>query len=165
MNRKQLLFSQQGFTLIEALVAMLVLTTGIFSLYSMQISAIQGNSKAQVITTASNWAAIQVEDILTRPYEEITDANGDGNSANEDSSGNDGIDDVLGNGADFGLDNVTAATADGSFNSPDSRYTIFWNVADGVPVAGSKTVRIHVQDNNNIMRSMVTYNYIKQEGV
>lgn len=56
--------NQEGFTLIEVLTAMVVLTIGILSMYAMQITAIRGNSNANQITTASNLALSQIEEIL-----------------------------------------------------------------------------------------------------
>lgn len=59
---------EQGFSLIEALVAMLILTIGIFALYSLQITSINGNSKAHVLTVASTWGTDQVEYLLALDY-------------------------------------------------------------------------------------------------
>ncbi len=159
-NEVSCLENQKGFTLIESLVAMVILAIGIFAMYSMQVTSLQGNSRSQVITTASHWAAIQVEDILSRPYEDFID------SGTEDGTDQDGNDDGKDDdGGNFGLDNVTAATADGTFTSPDGFYTVFWNVALDVPITGSKTVRIFVQNNSNIMNNRVVFDYIRQDRI
>lgn len=70
--------SESGFTLIEALIAMVVLSIGIFSLYSMQINSIKGNSKASRLTTASTWNADQVEQIVSMKYSDTTLDDGNG---------------------------------------------------------------------------------------
>lgn len=56
---------ENGFTLIEVMIAIAVLVIGILSLYTMQISSIQGNSTANQLTTASNLALDQIEQILS----------------------------------------------------------------------------------------------------
>ena len=70
--------AENGFTLIEALVAMVVLTIGILSLYSMQITSIHGNAKSSRITTAATWDMNQVERIIGMDYDDAT-INADGN--------------------------------------------------------------------------------------
>ena len=145
--------SQNGFTLIEALVAMVVLTIGILSIYSMQIFAINSNSKASHVTIASNWAAERVEQITSTPYDDLLDIDGDG--TNQDANAPAGLDD---DGGNFGLDDLTQATADGQAVSTEGDYTVFWNVAVDVPVAGTKTIRIYIQHNNQSMNNIVTNN-------
>lgn len=151
--------SQGGFTLIEAIIAMGVLAVGIIAMYSMQVTAIDGNHKAYVITTASNWAATEVEDILSRPYDDLEDVDADGTNQDSDE---DGIDD---DGGNFGLDDVTDISADGTLTSSDGQFTIFWNVAEDTPMPRTKTIRVHVQDEKGVMQNIVVFDYIKQEGV
>ncbi len=69
---------ENGFTLIEALVAMVVLTIGILSVYAMQITSINSNSKSSHVTYASNWAAQRIEQIISTPYDDLVDTDGDG---------------------------------------------------------------------------------------
>jgi len=149
--------NEDGFTLIEALVAMVVLTIGILSIYSMQISAIQGNSKASHVTIASNWAAERIEQIMSTPYDDLLDTDGDGTG--QDTVAPFGIDDNVGN---FGLDDTLAAdgtvAADGQTTSPEGDYTVFWNVSFDYPVTGVKTIRIHIQDSNPSLNNIVTNN-------
>ena len=58
----------KGFTLIEVMIAMAVLSIGIFALYSMQIKAIQGNATAKIITQTSNGIRSSVEELLNKDY-------------------------------------------------------------------------------------------------
>jgi type IV pilus assembly protein PilV len=62
------LLTQKGFTLIEALVAMVVLTIGILSLYTMQVSAINGNATANHLTVATTVANNCYERLWNVPY-------------------------------------------------------------------------------------------------
>jgi type IV pilus modification protein PilV len=58
----------QGFTLVEVLVAMAVFAIGILAIYAMQINAINGNSGARKRTEALSWAANQMEILRTTPF-------------------------------------------------------------------------------------------------
>jgi prepilin-type N-terminal cleavage/methylation domain-containing protein len=158
--------SEKGFTFIEALVAMVILSIGIFSLYSMQLRSVQGNSKAMRITDASNRNADQMEMIIGLVYNDATidDTDSDGSNQDVDS---DGVDD---NGGDFGLDDIVAGdpvpanNADGSFTTGvNNRYTVFWNVAIDYPIPNVKTIRIHVQDSRQELSRPVTFTYIKAD--
>lgn len=149
------IYNTDGFTLIEAIIAMVVLVIGIFSMYSMQVSALQGNNRANHITEASTWASDRIEDITNLAYDDLLDKDGDGTGQDAD---NDGVDN---NGGDFGLPDATTATADFSETSPDNLYTIFWNVADNHPMENLKTLRIIVQYKAWGQSRKVTMDYIK----
>ena len=71
LTMTKVLRSNQGFTLIEALVALFILTVGIMSLYSMQTSAITGNYMAHRTTLGSAWASNQIEKIMTKKLREL----------------------------------------------------------------------------------------------
>jgi prepilin-type N-terminal cleavage/methylation domain-containing protein len=60
----KILKSENGFTLLEALIAMVILSIGIFSLFSMQTTGIYGNAKAAAITNVSNATRDQIEKFL-----------------------------------------------------------------------------------------------------
>jgi len=62
--------NQEGFTLIEALVALVILTIGILSLNSMQVSSINGNAKASRITIASATAGDLYERLTNVVYDD-----------------------------------------------------------------------------------------------
>ncbi len=55
-------FTEEGFTLIEVMIALIVLAVGILTLSSMQIAAIRGNSTANGLTVAT----IAVNDVYER---------------------------------------------------------------------------------------------------
>ncbi len=150
-----------GFTLIEAIIAMAILSIGIISLYAMQITSIQQNNRASNITIATNWAAEKTEEIINMPYDQLLDVDGDGTNQDPNDKG---IDEV--GGGNFGLDDVTAAeTPDGQQVSPDGNYTIYWNVATDHPIPGNKTVQVNVIDNNQQMKNVLSVQYIKEEPI
>ena len=151
--------SEKGFTLIEVLVAMVILTIGILSLYTMQISSIRGNSHAGRLTEASTWNADRIERVIGLPYTDAAFNDVDGDGTGQDSD-NDGIDD---DGGNFGLDDSTPASADGMITSPDNNYTFFWNIAKDVPMPNLKTIRVLVRDNRNVLSAPVVFTYIKAD--
>ncbi len=59
---------QDGFTLIETLIAMVIFTIGILGLFGMQAAAIKNNLAANNITIGSTWAMNQVELLLGLNY-------------------------------------------------------------------------------------------------
>ena len=153
---------EAGFTLIEALVAMVVLTIGVFALYSMQVVGIRGNSLGNSISTATNISSQQVEDLISRAFDDedrLVDTNGDGTNQDPDKNG---IDEQ--GGGNFGLDNVDAA-ADYSNVTDDGFYTVFYNVAEDVPLPKAKTIQVIVRDNTRRMQNTVTMQYIKNGNI
>lgn len=159
--------NQRGFTLIEVMIALLVLVVGILSVNMMQLSSIKGNAKASDITLGSNWAQFEVDRLMSISYDNadlLDDALGVANGTNMDLDF-DGIDDNLN---DFGLNDLFA-NADGSTVSPDGRYQIHWNVALDYPVVGVKFLRVHVAWSglsgpaSGIALSQIAYNRIIPE--
>ncbi|MFT5697824.1 MAG: prepilin-type N-terminal cleavage/methylation domain-containing protein [Desulforhopalus sp.] len=136
------LHNDSGFTLIEVIIAMAVLTIGIFSLFSMQTVSTMSNIKASIITTASNSGMDLIEEIIETDYTDLNDINDDGTP---------------------GLDELTSP--DVQTTSDDDQYTLNVNVAEDYPIEGCKTVRIHIQDNNQHMKNAVTYQYIKEKSI
>lgn len=64
---------RHGFTLIEVMIALAIFSIGILGIYSLQISAIKGNSTAGKRTQAISWAANRAEILLETPYADIVD--------------------------------------------------------------------------------------------
>lgn len=69
--------NMNGFTLLEVIVAIAVLTIGILSFYTMHFSSIMGNAKASTITQASNAARDKIEKLMSKDF-----SNSDFNSGN-----------------------------------------------------------------------------------
>jgi prepilin-type N-terminal cleavage/methylation domain-containing protein len=155
--------NEAGFTLIEVIVALAILTIGILAVNAMQTAAVRGNMAASDITIASTWAADRVEQIFGMEYDDFEDLNGNGLRSTQDTDDN-GIDnDDEGGNIDgisnFGLEQNTAGTADYNDVSPDGRYTVLWNVAEEVPMPDTKTIYVIV--NNDVTGKSVTLKHIK----
>jgi prepilin-type N-terminal cleavage/methylation domain-containing protein len=129
---------EAGFTLVELIVAVFVLSVGFIAIGSMQIGSVKGNSTANGITEGTTWAENQVERLIELAYDDplLADTDGDGTNQDADSDGQDD------NGGNFGLDDISVTTADNSLTQGD--YTVLWNVAENVVVNNTKTVNIVV---------------------
>lgn len=141
-----------GYTLIEVMLALVILTIGILALNAMQLTATSGNATALHISLATTWNSDKLEQILALPYDDdqLEDTDGDGTDQDTTNKidgtatgypeGADGLDD---DGDDFGLNDIGAA-ADHWEDSPDGLYTIYWNVATNHPAPRVKTIRVIV---------------------
>lgn len=116
---------QDGFTLIEVLIAIVVFSFGILAVGSMQLNSIQGNNKSRQSAEASNVAYSEMDRLLTLDFADAQLVNTDG----------DGV-----------LTDATVATADGSNpNNPlFNGYNVFWNIIDDAPYDGVKTIGVVV---------------------
>lgn len=116
----------EGFTLIEILITIGILTFGLLAVATMQVSAIRGNDFSSNVTEATILAQDKLELLSTLPYAhgDLQDQDGD---------------------FDVGLSD-SGASADYSETpaAPFSRYTVSWNVSENNPVPNAKTIRVIV---------------------
>ena len=71
MTKRNIIYSPhdiRGFTLLETMIAMVLLTIGILVMMTMQTSAITGNYRASTMTIASNIASRQIETLRNAPF-------------------------------------------------------------------------------------------------
>lgn len=137
--------AEAGFGLVEVMVAMVIFTVGILGCYKLQLHSVESNALANRVTSSSNWATFEVEELLGKDYDhsDYTDAaNGSGSLASA------GLDDTGTN-----ADGVMYVQADGSKrNTPSGAdlYTVSWNIVEGTATETSvlrdvKQVRVHVE--------------------
>ncbi len=149
--------NENGFTLLEVLIATLIFVFGILVVGNMQITSIQGNSFANSLTEASTVAQDQIETLLNSSYSSTALSDTDSDGTNQDTDG-DGIDDQ-GTDRQFGLNDNTTLTAD--HYTVNGRYTIYWNVAVDHPVSGTKTIRLIVTWNERGNQKQVVFDIVK----
>ena len=112
------------------------------------------------MTEASTWNADQLEQVIELSYTDAAFNDVDGDGTGQDTN-KDGIDD---NGGNFGLNDTTGnQPADHSSTTEDGKYTIFWNIAEDVPMPHLKTIRVLVRDNKNVLSSPVVFTFIKAD--
>ncbi len=132
---------QSGFTLIEVVFSILMLTIGILGAAVMQDRATQGNSTAIHQTGAVTWASGQQEALLAQAINNYNDtALTDANNLLPANAGVNGLNntDTVGSLAD----SVFPAVPPVTHVVQGITYTVFWNVANNYPVNGTKTIRV-----------------------
>lgn len=186
--KMKIIKSNTGFTLIEVVIALGVLSIGILGLMVMQLSAIKGNSTANTITAESNWAADRIELVLDLDFfhADLLDTDNDGTNRDNNRDGFDDADtDVNADGiiddvAYFGLNDLGSSAPAGCIAAPADNclrqgdYDIFWNIAVNHPVPYSKKIKVIVIDNRQawivdpvtlqlVPKNKVEFEYVKAD--
>lgn len=113
--------NNNGFTLIEVMIAIVVLTIGLLGAAAMQLSSVNGNAHASNMTEATNLALDQIENILSWDFNDVRLA--DNENVNFQRMG---ILGVIGPG-----NNTINTVNDVADNSTIfGNYTVYW---DGTP--------------------------------
>jgi type IV pilus assembly protein PilV len=119
-----------GFTLIETLIAIAIFAIGILAVLSMQISAVNTNATAKKVTDNYTWAAQRVEEFMALPFTDalLNDTGGNFFSPAQDVDG---------------IDN----NADGQIDEPgeDGYATIAWRVQENPPANGFRSKNITIR--------------------
>ncbi len=71
--------NEEGFTLVETVIAVAVLAIGIIGLYSMNVTGIKGNATANVITESTNTVRDRIEQFLCDDFNDSVFDEGDHN--------------------------------------------------------------------------------------
>lgn len=155
---------QAGFSLIEAMVAIAIFVIGVLGAYKMQLYATQGNALANRVSTATNWAAYAVEELLANEFE---------SDVLEDKPGTIGWN-YMDEMSEANSDGVLFIRPDGSTQttSPgDELYSIYWNIVDGNPdptqdesivLNDVKLIRVHVVREGGIGKgNLYSHTYYK----
>ena len=159
-GREVALVRAKGFTLMETMVAIVVLSIGLFATASLQITAVDANSSANRYTDAITIAQGRIEELMSLEYNQsFTDPEliGDEQMA----AGHEPFTDKNGNGV-WDLDEpYTDSNGNGIWDAahadpnPPSGYTISWSVLDNRPVNNAKHIRVYVTLNNNKKTEML----------
>jgi prepilin-type N-terminal cleavage/methylation domain-containing protein len=153
---------EDGFTMIEVMVALAIFVIGILGCYQLQLRSTQTNALANSVGTAATWATYAVEQVLAKDYDDL-DLKDDGTGG----AGNAGLNDTEG-----AADGVLSINPDGS-TSPgvvaNALYTVSWNVSEGASadaLAGTKLVRYIVIKKGGIGQgTLYTHDYYKTSDI
>jgi type IV pilus modification protein PilV len=124
VSKKNSLNHHSGFTLIEVLVGITILTIGLLGVAKMQISAIQGNSMSSCTSAALSLAEEKMERIMVTNFNDpsLFDTQ-TGNNSNLRSITTIDQQEVDGGGAPINIDETGSQNALG-------RYRRIWNIAN-----------------------------------
>jgi prepilin-type N-terminal cleavage/methylation domain-containing protein len=123
--------SERGFTLVEVMIALGILSFGVLAVASMQSSALLGTSRSNSVTVATNIATDRMERLMAIPYDNLA---------------------VLGSG------NNTYFTGAPALPLNMKNQDITWNVTPG---SVASTLRITVSVQPRDMRNKITLTNLK----
>lgn len=128
------------------MIALVVLTLGIFTFVSIETTVRIGNGNSYGISKASSIAADEAERLLSLRF-------------TRDYTHPDLRDSISPHGLP-GLEAI-GKRADGSRISSDGRFIVYWNIADGLPLPGVKRIRIHAAPLKNPERILCSMDYLR----
>ena len=144
--------SENAFTLVELMIAIVVLSIGLLAAASMQITAVQMNSSANALTETVNIAQCRLEEVMALEYS--TDFCDPGLIDDVLAGNTELFTDLNGNAVwDFG-ENFIDSNHNGVWDAahvdqnPPQGYTIAYSVTDSRPVEHSKLIRMYVTRND-----------------
>ena len=117
---------QDGFTLIEVLIALTIFAVGLLAIAAMQTSAIRMNSTGGRLTELTALGIDRMENLMSLPYTNPW-LDSSGNWPNNDPAGN--THQVITNG-----------------------YQIRWDIVDNSPAANTKSITLTVTGNGKTLR-------------
>ncbi len=62
---------EEGFTLTEAMIAIAIIAIGVMGMYTLQISSINSNSRANRITISTDIATDKIEELMALDYVDV----------------------------------------------------------------------------------------------
>jgi len=136
--------SEQGFTLIEVMVAIVILTVGLLAVGTMQISAIRGNFMSGNTSIALSLAGEKMEDLLNRQYNDA--ALNDTVTAN-----NTTLSSIT------SVDHAETVSEEGTVAASGLFYRRIWNIANQASPT-TKAVMVIVTWENNKHRVSIASN-------
>ena len=146
---------QKGMSLVEMLVAIVLFSLGTLAVLSMTTGSFQINDHSRSVDEATNLARTTLERLLSIPYDDILlrDNTADGLA---------GLLQSQTSTADYHSGNASASAFIADYYA-GSRYRFFWNVANNLPVNGSKTLSVIVSWQGSLGVKRVVFQTIRAE--
>ena len=155
-------WKEQGYTLVEVLIALGILGFGLLAVATMQVTAIKTNARASGMSQGLTLAQAKAEELMNLPL--ITLVNLDDGDGTDQDADDDGDDD---DGGNFGLDDTVdgggSVTADDSELNVNGGYSIYWNVAVNEPVTNSSRIRVIVVWTERGIDKRISLDFVKTD--
>jgi type IV pilus modification protein PilV len=156
---------QRGFTLVETMVAILVLTIGLFSVAALMGSSLNMGAHARYMSTAALLASEKLEDLSRLPNNNAAVAAGTYNDSVQISSNNGNIVETTSAGgvttlytqAPGGSMTVTPGGAMPAATKDTLTFNRQWTVVDNTPVNKVKQITVLVTLTNQSLKPPVTF--------
>ncbi|RMF93246.1 MAG: prepilin-type N-terminal cleavage/methylation domain-containing protein [Candidatus Schekmanbacteria bacterium] len=126
--------SEAAFTLVEILVAIVILSVGLLSIAGLVTTVIRGNAQSKRLTTAISLAQTKIEELKNKSYDD-SDLEDSNPANNNDLTSTTSVD-------------HSETDIDGEGN-PGGIYTRIWNIADDSPSANMKTITVIIKWNDS----------------
>ena len=162
--------NEQGFTLIEVVIALGVLAFGILSLMLLQTSGVRGNTTADITTVSTNDASDQIEKILGLPYEDsllepVTNREPITRKEDPITHKVEGWGKTINGWTCTGTDTLSGAGGNTDHCTVNGDYSVFWTISTGTdgrgyPIPNTKTVQMFVKQTTNVTEPVV-FEYVK----
>jgi len=134
--------NQQGFSLIEAMIAMVILSIGLLAVGLMQIGAMKANTNAHSRSDGVTLAQSTMDTLRSLPLNDNRLTDSDPGAVDLDDGRAVGNNAPVAANAGHKGDELFATNPIVGANGQS--YTVFWNVDDNTPVIGAKTIRLFV---------------------
>jgi type IV pilus assembly protein PilV len=157
------MMKNNGFTLVEVMIAITILSIGMLAVNTMQVQSIGGNSRARSVTTASIFAAEQIENLMALPYDHASLQ--DTNPIAPPETLEQNLSHPFTVLPSTSTPDFVARPPDGQVTSPDGDYTVCWNIAVNSPVPNTKTIRVIVISNGRGTQKIVPIDIIKTNAI
>ena len=144
----QKLNDKSGFTVVELLVAVVVMSIAFAGLATMEVACFNGTSSANNVTTGITLAQDKMEELKSL---HIDDPELDDNNASNNVDLRAGVEDFAVKGAIASADDGHRDVDIDADGNPGGMYTRSWNIAEDTPIDGEKTVVVVVTWENHIV--------------
>ena len=132
---------KSGFTVVELLVAVAVMSIAFAGLATMEVGCIKGTSIANNVTTGITLAQDKMEELKSL---HIDDPELDDNNTSNNGDLRAGVEDFAVHGAVASADDGHREANIDADGNPGGMYTRSWNIAEDTPIDGEKTIVVVV---------------------
>lgn len=132
--KKKMLFNEKGFSMIEMMIALTILLTGLLAVAQMQITAIQGNNSANRLSMASTLGMDRLERLIRLSFEHADLTGGDHEAADNPINGYEVVWTVTDTSSGGGTteDTTSASEGSGGVSFKSIKLTVKWTER-GIP--------------------------------